>query len=196
METKIQKNQSKAKRIKLLFKKYESTFKKYNEMANFKEPCLFLMRRNKKTEFYEEATRGEFKFVHSDGKEGKIVLAPEFMLTFDYGKRTFKGYICHEDHLTPLPENPIITADMFNMAQEKVLHDIRKWKDKEEAGIGLKWKHILTGIGIILAVVIGGQLIAGLFGIDIQLNPFATPPQEVGQLAEAVATGGNVEVIG
>ena len=171
MQTKIQEKQSKARRIKLLLKKYDKTFKAHMEMSNFKEPVVFLMKRNRKVEFYENATQGSFKFERTDGREGNIELAPEFLHTFDYGKRTFKGYLCHEDYLTPLPESPVIMADMFNIAQEKTLHDVRKWKKDEQAGIGLKWKQILIGIAILVAIPLGAKIIGGLFGVEIDLWP-------------------------
>lgn len=155
-----------------MLKKYNKTFKSYNEMSNFKEPVVFLARRNRRVEFFEDATKGRFEFTHSDGEMGKIDLSPEYLNTFDYGKRTFKGYICHEDHPTPLPENPIVTAELFNIAEEKVLHDMKKWKKSEQEGIGLKWKQILIGIALVIAVPLGAKIIAGLFGVDLDINPF------------------------
>ena len=46
----------------------------------------------RRVEFYEDATHGEYAFNHSDGRKRVITLDPTFLHTFDYGKRTFKGW--------------------------------------------------------------------------------------------------------
>ena len=135
METKLRKNQSRAKRIKILMKNYEGRFKSYQEMSNFQEPVVFLIRGNRKVEFYDNATQGKFVYTHSDGKERSIDLDARFLHSFDYGKRTFKGYFISEDSPTPLPENPVVTGEMFQMSTEKTLNDFRKWKADETRAI-------------------------------------------------------------
>lgn len=146
----IAENQSRAKRIKILLKNYDGRFKSYQDLANFKEPVLFLMRNNRKVEFHDNATQGKFLFTHTDGKERSIELSPQFMHTFDYGKKTFKGYVCHEDYPTPLPEVPVITGDIFGMAIDKTLNDMKKWKAEETRAIGDMWMKIGIGIAIVI----------------------------------------------
>lgn len=182
MRTKVQKAQSKAKRIKLLFKQYDKTFKSYQEMSDFKEPIVFLMRRNRKVEFHDKATEGTFMFKHSNGKDLGIVLEPQYLHTFDYGKKTFKGYILHEDYPNPLPEEPTVSSDLYLISMDKALHDIRKHKADEEKAIGLKWKQILIGLGIVIAIIGGIKILGGLMGVDIDLWPFNNQQAEaVGQ---------------
>ena len=104
--TKIQKKQSRAKRTKILLKQFEKKFEgDYLGMANFKEPVIMLIRRTKKVEWYDDANVGYFTFAHTDGTKREVKLDQEFLLTFDYGKRQFRGYIIHEDFPTPLPED-------------------------------------------------------------------------------------------
>lgn len=152
-ESKIKEKQSRAKRIKILLKSYEGRFKSYQEMANFKEPVMLLMRNTRKTEFYDNVTSGWFSFTHTDGSGRNIKLSPEFLQTFDYGKRTFKGYICHEDYPTPLPERPIVTAEQFQWAIDKTQNDLQNWKAKELGARGDMWYKILIGIAIIIGVI-------------------------------------------
>lgn len=152
-QSKINEKQSQAKRIKILLKTYEKKFKgDYQDMANFNEPVLFLMRNTRRTEFYDKATTGWFQFEHTDGTMRRIKLNPEFLQTFDYGKRTFKGYICHEDHPTPLPEKPVVTAEQFQWAIDKTQQDLLDHKAKEYSARGEMWWKILLGIGVLVVL--------------------------------------------
>lgn len=181
--TKIANAQSKAKKIKLLFKTYEKTFRSYKDMSDFKEPVVFLIRRTRKVEFFDNATTGEFTFEHSNKKDRTIELEPQFLHTFDYGKRTFKGYILHEDYPRPLPEEPIVNSELYLISMDKALHDIRKHQADLERGIGLKWKQILIGLAILAGVIFGIQLLAKIMGFDIDLFPFGNK-----ETAQAVGT--------
>ena len=139
METKVKTMQTKAKRIKILLKQHKGLWGKHQELAEFEEPVLMLMRNNRKIEWYDKATQGKFLYTHTDGKERAIELSPQFLHTFDYGKREFKGYICHEDYPTPLPEIPIVTGEMYQMGIEKTLNDMKKWKADEARALGDMW---------------------------------------------------------
>ena len=88
---------------------------------------------------------------------------PQMLHSFDYGKgNKFKGYICHEDYPIPLPDNPVLTAEVFQMAIDKTLNDIKKWRAKELQAKGdLVWK-LLVGVAIVIAVL-GVMAIAGAF---------------------------------
>jgi hypothetical protein len=89
-------------------------------------------------------------------------------MTFDYGKRTFKGYICHEDYPTPLPERPVVTAEQFQWAIDKTQQDLKDWKAKEYSAKGDMWYRILIGIAIVIGVLgfvkmIVPDFLSGLF---------------------------------
>lgn len=169
METEINKKKSLAKKVKILFKRQQGMLKKYREMANFEEPIALLIRRTGKVEFHDRCTSGFFEFKHSDGKDRKIQLSPEFLKTFDYGKRTFKGYILDEDRPIPLPESPLCTIETYEMGITKTLNDISKWKQKEYEGIGKMWLNIAMALGLLLLVMAVVKMMAP----NLNLNPFS-----------------------
>ena len=180
LESKIHEKQSKAKKIKILLKSYKTRFKSYQEMANFKEPVLFLMRNTRKVEFFDNVTTGWFQFNHTDGTMRKIKLGPEGLHTFDYGKRTFKGYIIHEDNPIPLPERPVITAEQFQWAIDKTHQDLINHRAKEYDAKGkMIWK-ILIGIGaIILALAFAKMLVPDLFNFGASKQVVETVATQV-----------------
>lgn len=155
-----------------MFKVYKGFLKKKQSLAEFDEPIMILMKNSGKVEFYENATGGKFIFQHSSGEERFIILDQRFMNNFDYGGNSFRGYVCHEDFPTPLPENPIVTTELVAIMYEKVLNDIKKWKVEEEKAKALKIKSW----AILLAVA------GGIFLLWIILKP---TPQQV---ADAVNT--------
>jgi len=149
-----------AKRIGMLFKKHKKLFKSYYETASFKEPVLILMRRGNKADFLEKATAGEFEIDHSDGSKRVILLNPKNLQTFDYGSKTFRGYICHEDFPVALPEEPLVSSEMFNIAVNKTLNDIKKWKAQEiKAKTDFIWKAAM-GIALVIAAYALYRLLA------------------------------------
>lgn len=177
-----------AKKIQMLFKKHKGLIKQYYGVANFKEPILILMRRGNKAEFFEKANAGEFTFEHSDGSERHIILNPKNLQTFDYGAKTFRGYICHEDFPLALPEEPIVTTELFNIAIQKTLNDIKKWKTEEiKARSDMFWK-----IGLAIAVVILA------YAMYTMLKPADTVITQgtVQVIKEVVKNGTNVAVLG
>ena len=189
METNLHKNQSRARRIRLLLKKRKGLIGTYQDTKDFEEPCLLLMRRSRKVEFYEKATQGKFIFEHSDGQERAIELNPQFIHTFDYGKRDFRGYVCHEDYPTPLPDIPVVSAEMYQLGIEKTLNDIKKWKAEEMKGIGEMWFKIRLGI----AIVIGVLALAKMLVPSLKLPFFSSDTQTVTQVAQQI--GENATII-
>ena len=130
--SKILEKQSRAKKIKILLKTYNRRFgKDLKEMSEHKEPVLMLMRNTRKVEWYDDASKGWFRFTHTDGTERRIKLSPEFLHSFDYGSKNFRGYLLHEDHPTPLPQKPVVTVETFQMAIDKTQHDLQNWRSKE-----------------------------------------------------------------
>jgi hypothetical protein len=171
--------ESKAKKRKIIFKKYKKLFRSYFETANFEEPVMILMRRTGKAEFFEKATAGEFKFTHSDGEERNIILTPRFMQTFEYGKNQFKGFVCHEDFPMPLPEDPVLTTEMMGIIIEKTLNDMKKWKTEEwKAKTNFYWK-VIIGIAILAGMYI-------LYKMLIEKQPVT--PQEVSNATDIART--------
>ena len=140
-------------------KNYKGKFKEYQDLANFQEPVMMFMRNSRKVEFYENVTTGFFHYTHTDGTVRKIKISPEFMHTFDYGKNNFKGYICHEDHPTPLPEKPVVTAEQFQWAIDKTQQDLMNHREKELTAKGDMWYKILIGIAIVIGVLAFAKMI-------------------------------------
>lgn len=186
MTTKLKKEQSKAQKIKILLKKYDGRFKSYMEMSSFEEPVVFLLRNNRRAEFYEKATSGKFIFIHTDGKERSIDLSPQFLHTFDYGKRNFKGYVCHEDFPTPLPEIPVVTGEMYQMGIEKTLNDFKKWKADETRAIGDMWWKILLGLGAVILAIGAVKLLVPSLSLPFFANGNGEAIQKVAENTTAI----------
>ncbi len=147
---------SRAKRIRMLLKKNRRIFGNKQVITDFTEPILMLIRRGRAVEFHEDASKGTFRFKHSDGKEREIYLEPSSQVSFDYGKRKFKGYICHEDYPLPLPENPLVTVETVNMIVEKSMMDTKKLDERKEL---LKIKTLK----VLIWAVVGGVILYILY---------------------------------
>lgn len=190
-ERKVGEIRSKATKIKSLIKKQKGLWGEYQSTREFKEPVMFLMRNNRKIEFYENCTQGKFPFTHTDATDRFLDLSPQFLHTFDYGKKEFKGYVCHEDFPTPLPEIPIVTAEMYQMGIEKTLNDIKKWKAEEAKALGDMWYKIAMGIAMILGVVIIGKLIVPNFHIpffDSKVAETVANPENAKEIVDNATT--------
>ena len=143
---------SNAKERKMLFKKKKGVLKEYFKAVDFKEPAMILLMRGNKAKFFENVTKGEFKFTGSDGEEKKINIAPPYY-NFPYGDKTFKAYVCHEDFPNPLPPDPLITGEMLNIAVDKTLNDYKKWQSKEIQAKGEFWFKVGGAIALIIGAV-------------------------------------------
>lgn len=141
---------SKATRINKLFKKHKRLLKDKEAIGEFKEPIIQLIKRGNKVEWYEDATKGQFEYENSDGETRHITLNPHYQLTFDYGGKIFRGYICHEDYPIPLPAEPLVQAEMFHIAIDKTLNDMRKWKAEEISAKAGFWFKVLGGVALII----------------------------------------------
>lgn len=147
-------NKTEAERRKMILKKKKTLFSSVLDTVDFKEPILILMRRTQQAEFFENATKGEFEYEHSDGTTRKIFLTPKYLQAFPYGKTTFRGYICHEDSPLPLPNEPEITTETIGIAIDKTLNDINNWKAKEWTAKGNFFWKIAIGIVSIIGMYI------------------------------------------
>lgn len=165
-----------AKKIKILIQKQKKLIKTQEKLANFKEPCILLLRNTGKAEWHEEATKGDWEYTHSDGGKRFIVLNKEGLSQIEYAERTINTYICHEDYPLPLKLmfNPIVATDIMTQHHEKTVNEfseLSKGMSNEQR------KKIMTyakAIAIIVLVVIVAmqadnimRIIGGLFGVDL-----------------------------
>lgn len=182
----VKEPQSRAKRIRMLLKKNKTIFSSKEKITDFKEPVAFLRRRGGVTEFHEDASKGVFSFTHSDGKYREIYLDPSTQGTMDYGKRKFKYYWLHEDFPLPLPENPLITADVVNLILEKSMMDLKKLNERAHEMQLKTWKTIAWivagGVGLYLLYKSG----AFTKIVDMVTGHKETPPVIINNV-----TGGN-----
>lgn len=137
-------------RINYLIKKEKKLLGSFIGVGNFDEPILILLRRSGQAEFFENAVDISLTITHSDGEQRVIWLNDRKLISFPMGKKKIKGYICHEDIPTPLPEDPLLTTELTGVALDKTLNDIRKWKSEELKQQGnLFWKIALGACAII-----------------------------------------------
>jgi hypothetical protein len=165
------KEYSQAKRIRTLFTKQKKLMGSYYKAVDFEEPFAELIRNNGETELYEKATKGVFKFTHSSGEEREIFLTPSKQIRRTFLDRSSKGYILHEDNPLPLPENPILTVETMNLAIEKTLNDIRKWKAEEYEAKSDFVKSFAWILGIAIAGWILYKLLVPSPDVIIQQAP-------------------------
>ena len=176
---------SRAKRVRMLYKKNSGVFKDKEKLTEFKEPIVMLKRRSGTVEFLEDASKGRMEITHSDGKPRTIYLDPAFLLTFDYGKKKFKGYWCDEDHPLPLPLDPIITTETINQIVEKISLDMNKMNTPK--GMNPKtikmliWFALGAGLLLILWQTHIFEMLVGM----ITGHPYVAP-----QVANTVTTTG------
>lgn len=169
-----------ARKVNILLKRYQGWFKKQYELTNFEEPALLLIRRTGKIEFREKATQGLLEIMHTDGHRRFIVLDPRKQLNMEYGTRTIRTYIVHEDYPFPLPENPIIDSESFTTNVEQTLNNIGNFRAKE----------INATANLIKTIAIGGAILLALFIVWKMVIP---DPQQAGQTAvEAVKIAKNM----
>lgn len=149
----------------LIFKKHKKIIGSIQKTTTFEEPILILMRRTRTAEFYENAKGDEFEYEHSSGENRKIYLNTKYLQSFPYGDKIFQGYICHEDHPVPLPNDPVITTDTMGTIIDKVLNDMKLWRVEEAKAKAKLWQIIIFGaIGLILA-----------YAVFKMLNPTVAP---------------------
>lgn len=178
------KNKEDPRELNSLFEKYKSIMRTHHESVPFKEPILILIRRNKKIDFIEDVPETIHKYEHSDGSKRYILLDTRDILTFPYGGKEFRGYICHEDSPLPLPTDAIITTETMNMIIEKTLNTMKDLEAKIEEAKGNKYYNVLIGIAVIIAVIAVGWLMAG----DTISKALTTPETTV----QPIVTGGKV----
>lgn len=134
------------------------------------EPILFLIKENGYTKTLENVKSGEF-IIKTPKTEKSILLNPEKLTSIEMPNgRLYKGWIAYENCLTPYPEDPLYSSEMYRKAIQKVAINYR---DVNEANvINAKTKMWLTIIGV---VVVGLVLILSTdFGKQL-LNQLKNP---------------------
>lgn len=148
---------SQARKIQQLIQIHKGLIKRKQKLADFKEPVLFLIRRNQTIDFFESATKGTFVFKHTDGDIRKIDVTPSKLMSFPFADRKVRCYICHEDFPLPLPEEPLVSSELVRISQEKSMHDINKYKLEELKTQQGNWKVIgwvIGGVALAIALAI------------------------------------------
>lgn len=143
--------QEQLKEVNKLIKSKKGLIKDYLKLKKATSPILLFMRRNGKATYYQNAKMGRYEFEHSDGTSRYIIIDKNAH-EVTAGDDTIKMYICHEDYPFPLPEEPLITTEMFNLIIEKTLHDKKEWETKlTQARSKMIWT-IMIGIAILFAL--------------------------------------------
>lgn len=125
-------NDQEQKRLHILLKKEKHVLRKYLTLTNFKQPVLFLIR-NERVEFYEDI-RGD-RFQVPDDDKGRVIRLGTNLLDFEYGKNTFKGYICNIEEAFPLPQKPMVYSELMELIIRKI---ITNYKNLESSGDNLR----------------------------------------------------------
>lgn len=142
-------------RINTLITKQKKLLKTYYNKTRFQEPALILLRNSQQAEFYEGITTGKYKYTHSDGRERELLVTNSRRYQFPYLNESFSCYIAHEDSTTVLPEDPILTSELYMISKNKDLNDIQNYKAKELKAVSGLVKTIgLILIGLIIAYAI------------------------------------------
>lgn len=153
--TQIQEEQQRTKELKILFKKEQRFLHSIQTLTEFKEPIMFLMRNSGHVDFIENVKNNMHEYEHTDGNKRYILLSQKYIRTFNYGKKTFRGYICEENSPVPLPTDPILTSEQVSQAIDKTLNDIKKWKAQElKAQAKLYWTLGLIAMGLIALYIV------------------------------------------
>lgn len=161
--------------LRRLFTKHKKLLGKELIFEPFEEPIMLFERENGTVEFKEKATTGRYNFTHSNGEERYIIIKGR-PKNFVFGHKTVRGYYCHENYPFPLPEEPILTTEEFNLIIEKTLHDKKEWETKLTKE---RNKTIMT-VAYAIAIIIGCVILYKL----LIPAPVAQPVQA--QLTEAI----------
>lgn len=140
---------SKAEKMQLLIKIQRGFLRKKRQMVDFKEPIMFLKRRNGDLEFHDNVTKGSFVFTHSDGSPRFMEIRPQDQLKFVYGDRRVRCYFGDEDRPFTGSANSGVDAESIMTAINRVNATKLKY---EESLLREKRKGMAKWIWIILAI--------------------------------------------
>lgn len=147
---------SKATRVRSLLQKQKGLIRSKQTLTDFKEPVLFLVRRDGKMDIYEKATAGKFIFEHSSGDSKFLELRPADQITFDYADRKVRGYVAFEDRPFAGWDDVIIDNDSLSSNLEKIKSTDLKYQERIEALKNkgkLTWVYIIIGLAIAVAII-------------------------------------------
>ena len=77
----------------------------------------------------KKTTAGVFEYQPTDPRKTDkqtVILNPAKQQIFDYGDKTFRGYIHREGDAFSYPHTPLMDAEAYNISQQKTLNDIMK----------------------------------------------------------------------
>lgn len=158
------------------------------------QPIMLLMRNNGFMELLQNVQAGEFILQQKNNNVKKsILITPNKEFSWRQGNGEFiKTYVCHEDHMCPLPEDPLHNSEMFFKTTQKIIMNYKQ-RDETPKLLDAKGKFylkILIGAGIILVLLFSSETFVGL----IQ-NFFSPPPEPVINTVVHTATQIPTEVI-
>jgi hypothetical protein len=165
-------NKEQQTQIKTLMTKHKKLIKNKQALTEFKEPIVFLIKGNKVT-FHENITEGTFEYKASNDEIRKVVLDPRYKLSFDYADKGFTGYLIDENHPTPIPTTPILSAESFHDVINRTLSIIDKWKAEDKKATTQMIKTI-------------GYITAGLIGMYILYRMMVQEPATVIQTVQNI----------
>lgn len=127
-------------------------FKQEAPIEELQEYVIFMMKNNGHTDIIEGAQAGEFYLKTASGKEEKsIMLTANKLTTFNYNGQHFKGWVVHEDNVSPYPQDPLHNAEVFRKTTQKIALNYR---DVNEAKfMEARTKAIITYVIIGLVVI-------------------------------------------
>lgn len=141
-----------AKKINAIIQDHKKWRLRYQSIAPLREPVMFLIRRGGSVEYYDNVKETTFTVPDTpQGEDKKIHLNERKLLTFKYGKHTFKGYICHEDHAFPLPSKKSVDAALMEAVVYKMFINYEKLKAGLERA---RWTGISKAIWAIAGLVL------------------------------------------
>lgn len=122
--------------------------KEPEKVEELKEFVLVLMKNNGHSDFIEGVQAGEFYMKSADGKQEKsILLTPNKLTTFNYNGQYFKGWIAHEDNMSPYPQDPVHNGEMFRKTTQKIAMNYRDANEAKYLEARTKmWLYIIGGI--------------------------------------------------
>lgn len=132
------------------------------------------MKNNGHTDLIEGVQAGEFYMKSADGlQEKSILLTPNKLTTINYNKQYFKGWIAHEDNMSPYPEDPLHNGEMYRKTTQKIAMN---YHDANEA-------KLLQAKSKMWMIIIGG-VILGLYILYV-----------IAKSAGWISIGGEAEII-
>ena len=78
------------------------------------------MRNDGYSDIIDGVKAGDFYIKTEGGQEKSISLTPKKITTINYNGQHIKGWITHEDNMSPYPQEPLHNAEMYRKTLQKV----------------------------------------------------------------------------